>query len=799
VTVRDLEQLMVDSRQRLAAILQTSMDAIVVINDGGAIQSFNAAAERMFGCSERDVEGTQVERLVPDRFVQTLRRDLEQRRHSEQTSDGPRPLSVTSGVAADGQEFPCEAWASRQIAGGQRQFVMFVRDVTGRRQAEQALRVRTEFETFLFDLSTTFIGLPEERVDADMQDGLARVGTFLQMDRVTLLELTATEGELVVAYSWSSPGVADAAARNTKQSLPWWMAQVLSGEVSLITRLDDLPSEAAAEKEYLRQRGVASAASIPLRVGGQIAGAMTFVTAHRHVSWNAELIGQLRAIGDILWNALKRRQAMQALLATQRIVTEREERFRLAMNNVASGLYTLDLQGLVTYMNPAAEAMFGWTLGDLLGKKMHDMTHYMHPDGTPFAVDDCPCFQVLRTEIELREQPDMFIRKDGSLFPVVYNVSPLKRDGATVGVVVGFRDDTERREAERAIRNSEERFRLIASTAPVVIWMSDVNQQVTYVNESWMRLTGLPREAALANRWADVVHPDDIERARGTYANAYERREPFQMEYRLRRYDGEFRWIFLQGVPRFNAEQSFEGYIGSGVDVTDRKEAEQLLSTLSQRLIEAQEQERARVARELHDDISQRLALLLLDLENARQRVEAPHGEIAEELRRTIEIGAGIAADVQSLSRRLHSSKLKVGLEAAASSFCREVSERNRVEVHFQALGHIAPLPDEVSLCLYRVLQEALQNAVKHSGAQQIDVSLQGSACGIALSVRDSGVGFQLDEVVKGRRGLGLVSMKERLKLVLGELTIDSRPQEGTTIRACVQLSAGSRSRMSYA
>ena len=125
---------------------------------------------------------------------------------------------------------------------------------------------------------------------------------------------------------------------------------------------------------------------------------------------------------------------------------ESEERFRLAMNNVASGLYTLDLQGLVTYVNPAAETMFGWTDAELLGKKMHDVTHYKHPDSTPFPASECPGLQVLQKGIELREHEDMFIRKDGSFFPVVYSASPLKKNAQTVGIVVGFRDDTQRRE-----------------------------------------------------------------------------------------------------------------------------------------------------------------------------------------------------------------------------------------------------------------------------------------------------------------------------------------------------------------
>jgi signal transduction histidine kinase len=101
-----------------------------------------------------------------------------------------------------------------------------------------------------------------------------------------------------------------------------------------------------------------------------------------------------------------------------------------------------------------------------------------------------------------------------------------------------------------------------------------------------------------------------------------------------------------------------------------------------------------------------------------------------------------------------------MGLAAAALGFCREVSERSRLEVRFQAEGDTAHLSEDVALCLYRVLQEALQNAVKHSGSHRVDVSLQGSAIDVALIVRDSGIGFQLDEVLKGRRGLGLVSMK---------------------------------------
>jgi len=470
--------------------------------------------------------------------------------------------------------------------------------------------------------------------------------------------------------------------------------------------------------------------------------------------------------------------------AAERAVRESEERFRLAMNNVAAGVYTLDLQGLVTYVNPAAEAMFWWTNAELLGKKMHDVTHYKHPDGSPFPASDCPGLQVLNKGTELRDQEDVFIRKDGSFFPVVYSASPLKSDGTIVGIVVGFRDDTLRRKAERAVRESEERFRLIANSAPVIIWMSDVNQQGTYVNQSWADLTGRPLEAALGSGWADGIHPQDVDRTRAVYVNAFDRREPFHVEYRLRRWDGEYRWIVATGVPRFNVDGSFAGYIGSGTDVTDRKLAEEALSMVSQRLIEAQEEERTRIARELHDDIGQRLCVLQWRLDKLKGLPRV--GELDEKVSTVREEVAALVTDIHGLSHRLHPARLEyLGLAAAAAELCSEIADRHGLEMHFQTEGIPNGLSPRISLCLYRVLQEALHNAVKHSGARYVAVSLKGDVDRIELTVGDRGMGFDPAEAARGR-GLGLTSMKERVKAVDGQFSADSSPQRGTTIVARV-------------
>ena len=252
-------------------------DAIIVIDDGGRIRLFNAAAERLFGCSEQDAIGTHLERLIPPRLHARYRAGMD---HWRQANPQVRDVGVRSiwwGLRTTGETFPCEVSIAQCHVGGTQELMISVRDITERKQSAKAARHRVEFERFLFDLSRAFIAIPEESIDANMTHGLARVGTFLEMDRVTLMELSHDRAAMTVAYSWSRPDVANPPPVMTKQMQPWWLGQVLRGDVSLASRVDDLPEEAAAEKEYLRQRGVRSAASIPLKVSGEIAGAISFV------------------------------------------------------------------------------------------------------------------------------------------------------------------------------------------------------------------------------------------------------------------------------------------------------------------------------------------------------------------------------------------------------------------------------------------------------------------------------------------------------------------------------------------
>jgi PAS domain S-box-containing protein len=347
--------------------------------------------------------------------------------------------------------------------------------------------------------------------------------------------------------------------------------------------------------------------------------------------------------------------------------------------------------------------------------------------------------------------------------------------------------DVRERKHEATRRESEERFQLVTNTAPVMIWISDVDKLCTYVNQRWLDFTGRPLEEQLGNGWSEGVHPDDLTHCLDKYTRAFDRRELFQVEYRIRRCDGQYRWLLDSGVPRFDADGSFAGYIGSAIDVTQHKLAEAALSTMSQRLIEAQEEERARIARELHDDIGQRLPLLMINLMALCHRTSLD--EIRDGINKAIQLASDIASEARALSHRLHSPNLDyVGLEAAASAFCRELAAQHKVKISLHSENIPPDLPRKVSLCLFRIMQEALHNAIEHSGSQHFRVSLKGRGSDIELAVHDTGSGFKPEQAFKGR-GLGLGSMKERLKLVEGKISIDSELGRGTTIHAWVPLS----------
>ena len=458
-------------------------------------------------------------------------------------------------------------------------------------------------------------------------------------------------------------------------------------------------------------------------------------------------------------------------------------RLRLAaiVQSSHDAIISTDLIGTIQTWNPAAARMFGFSESEAVGHSIDMLVPHDVRDDQRRILE-----RVGRGEV-VTQYETVRLTKTGDRVEVSLTALPVRdAAGALVGIARVLRDVSEHKRVIAALRESEERFRVMADSAPVMLWVSGVDAQCTYFNRGWLEFTGRALDAEVGSGWTASVHADDVAWCVRIYEDAFERREPFRMEYRLRRHDGEFRWVLDSGVPRFDADGRFAGYIGSAIDVTEHRRAEEALSNLNHRLLQALENERAWIARELHDDFAQRMALMAMELDglgNALPRQEDARARV----RHLYELAVQLSGDLQAVSYHLHPSKLEyLGLGAAADAFCREVAEQQGVSVDFRHDAIPEDLSKSIALNVFRVLQEALTNAVKHSHALEFSVVLRGEPAAIFLEVADRGIGF--DVQAASGSGLGLFSMRERLTLIGGGLSIDSRRGHGTTVRVRVPL-----------
>jgi PAS domain S-box-containing protein len=570
---------------------------------------------------------------------------------------------------------------------------ILLRERRRRRLAQQRLEERLRFEQLVSELSGTFINLAPEKVEARIIEALGQVASLLRFDIGALSVFTGRGTEGRVAYIWRAKGVPEIPSDLTDKDFPWSARELFAGRDVCLPSLDGLPPEARTDRATYQQYHVRSSYSVPLVAGGKAIGVLGLNTVGEERKISPELLQAQRLLGEIFANALARKSAEESL-------RESEQNFRGLVESTAAVPWKADIQTWVfTYVGPQAARLLGYPLEQWYEKDF--WVSHLHPDDKEFAVNTCLALSksaedfefeyrmidssgdtvwmhdIVRCEhrdgkpIELRgfmiditerkqaeealreseervnlaantaglglwvwdaTRDETWITPEGlrlfgwaesepvNLERFIHTLHPDDREPTRQAVLQALQnggdyvaeyrvvlsggalrwiatrgriefngsgsprrlrgvsiDITERKTADQALRESEERFRTMANTAPVMIWMAGTDKLCTFLNKGWLDFTGRTVEQELGNGWVEGVHPEDFGRCIAVYTNSFDARQEFTIEYRLRRFDGEYCWVLDHGVPRFAPNGTFLGYIGTAIDITELKRGEETL------------------------------------------------------------------------------------------------------------------------------------------------------------------------------------------------------------------------------
>jgi PAS domain S-box-containing protein len=508
-----------------------------------------------------------------------------------------------------------------------------------------------------------------------------------------------------------------------------------------------------------------------------------------------------------------------AILESNNDITERkhaedalrasEEQWKAVFENNPTMYFMVDSGGTVLSVNPFGASQLGYTVDELIGQSVLKVFPETEWETVQKTIETCleRLDQVTSWEI-------CKVRRDGTAIWVRETAKAMRRIDGSAVVLIACEDITLRKRTEADLRESERRHRHIFHATRVSIWEEDFSAvkaaiddlarsgvhdfreylesspefieraislvRIVDVNDATLTLFGASSKDELVVSLDKVFTPDTRDVFAGELIAIAEGQTSFEGETILKKLNGE-PMVVLFSVSFPPSDAAFDAVLVSIMDITDRKRAEQELEELAGRLIHAQEQERSRIGRELHDHISQMLGVLTIRIDQLRADEETPPSAAAalEELRQST---AEITDDIHGLSHRLHSSALDyLGLVPALQKLINEFSTRHGIAIAFEHESMSAPLSSDAALCLFRVTEESLTNIAKHSHAKSALVRVSGTRDGIRLTVEDSGRGFDVDNLER-KAGLGFVSMRERLRVLRGTVRVSSAPTSGTRI-----------------
>jgi PAS domain S-box-containing protein len=446
------------------------------------------------------------------------------------------------------------------------------------------------------------------------------------------------------------------------------------------------------------------------------------------------------------------------------------------------------LDGIITSWNKSAERIFGYTSEETIGQ------HITLIIPAERHAEESDILARLRRGERVDHFHTVRRRKDGSLLDVSLTISPVRdSSGRVIGASKVARDITAQKQAEQALRESEQRFRVITDASPVLVWMSGTDRLCYYFNKGWLDFVGRTLEQESGNGWTENVHPEDFDHCMQIYISNFDARRPFEMEYRMRHHTGQYRWILDRGVPRYAPDGTFEGYVGGCLDIHDQKEAAEKVRIAEDvtRLMKVQDQERRRIARELHDSAGQTLTVLGLNLAQLVERARIIAPELADEGKQIEEVVQRLHREIRTTSYLLHPPLLdECGLASALNCYVEGLAERSDVAITLDVAADVGRLPSDMELAIFRLVQECLTNIHRHSGSETALIRIAREGENVRTEVQDHGKGIsreRLSEIQSHGSGVGIRGIRERIRQFHGEMKIESNGS-GTSISVSIPI-----------
>ncbi len=517
--------------------------------------------------------------------------------------------------------------------------------------------------------------------------------------------------------------------------------------------------------------------------------------ATRDVEVGVTRVGDTAAsVALIVRDVTERKRAELAL-------RESEERLKLAFAGAQEGVWDWDLEtGAVVYSDQW-KRMLGYG-EDEIEPHVRAWERLLHPDdrASAGALTDAVTRDKRQYEGEFRLQ-----HKDGHYITVLTRGLPVRRDpsGAVIRIVGTHLDITERKRAESALRESEERLTLAFAGAQEGIWDWDLETNAVVYSSRWKQMLGYSNDEIEphVSAWERLVHPDDRGAAEQASESVARGQPTYEAEFRLRHKDGHYVHVLSRGFPvRRGPGGPVVRIVGTHLDLTERqkREAERVRTELLTHLVFAQEDERRRIARDMHDQLGEHLTALALRIGRLKQLC-ADRAPVAREVDDLEAIALSLDQDVDRLAWELRPTALDdLGIRAALTNYVQNWSSRTSIPARVHTSGLIDErLAPDVETTLYRIAQEALNNAAKYSRAGHVEVILERRHDSVLLVVEDDGVGFDVDGDAQGR-GFGLLGMRERAALVGASVEIESAPGRGTTVLVRISVASGAGASVSH-